>query len=360
MRPLFIVTLLAAAACVRRMPGSADVPAAEQYVSAGSTRTTTNPLAGRVLATYPKMLHDPALDDVAKILAEDFGHSQQLPGPRYVQELAYRRGSLAQYRYAHSAWSTGAGGVAHLDSLLAAVLATDKDLDGMAFGIHRTRIAYVMIVADAPVAFEPIPKTLAPGQKFWLAGRLRTPGATSLLLWRPGETTSKPVLVQEDGTLERTELVAPETPGRYAVELASDGGKRSARLALVPLTVGAPPPPEALDRLPLDSTEAVENEARRIAGYWRTLAGKPPLGVDPLADSKAREKKDDESGRWQMRQAWETSRKSDRAWDHMMLDLAWPDAAARFDGDGDVLAIGASQQSDTRTLRIEVLQKKNP
>src|SRR5688572_26400602 len=168
MRLILLTAVLFSAACVRRYPGSADVAAAPEYKSSAGTRSARSELAGRVLATIPGLRHDEALDEVAKVLAEDFGTRHEFPGPLYVQELLWRRGSTARCLYAVHAWSTRSAGVAHLDSLLAARLETMKDLEGKTFGLHRTRIAYVMLIAETPIVLEGLPAQLAPSQSFTL------------------------------------------------------------------------------------------------------------------------------------------------------------------------------------------------
>ncbi len=356
MRPFLLVVMVLVSGCVRRMPGTADVPGAEKYVPVTGARSTSNELAGRVMATYPKMIHDPALDAAARVLAEDHGHTQSLPGPLYIQELLWRCGSTSGYLYVHAGSSSGgAGGVAHLDSLLAAVLETDKDLDGKAFGIHRTRIAYVMIVAEAPVVLEPLPRTVAPGETVTLAGKLRTPSALSLQLWGPGELEPRNVPVREDGTWEPQPLKAPAQPGRYMVELVADSNPAT-RVLLVPLTVAPAPVPDALDRPAPRTAEEVEAEARRIVVRWRELAQRPPIAVDPAADERARLSEPPAPANNAWHHEWSQSGRSPRSWEYALLELQAPSVGAQFSAEADVLAVGAAADGDARRLRVELLK----
>lgn len=355
---LVLAALMLCAACVRRLPGNADVPAADKYLSATGARTNTNELAGRVMATYPNLIHDPALDDAAKVLAEDVGHSHELPSPLYIQELLWRRGSIARYRYARWGWQGGRGGTAQLDAMLASVLEQETELDGRAFGIHRTRIAYVMLIADAPVVLDPLPRKLAPSEPFTLSGKLRTAGDSELLLWGPGDISPRQLLANANGAWEPVQLQAPATPGRYFIELASTG-RRAERLLLVPITVGAAPTAE-LDRVPPDGPQAVEDEARRIITAWRATANRPPLAADPAADARARrDDKASDDGAFQSPHSWMRKGNSPHAWDYALLELLAPDVAGDFVfADGDLLAVGASNTSDMRQLRVEVLKRR--
>ena len=356
-RLLVFGALLLCAGCVRRLPGNADVPAAEKYVSATGARATSNELAGRVMATYPSMIHDPALDEAARILAEETGHSHQMPGPLYVQELLWRRGVTARYLHARLGWQSGRGGTAQLDAMLAATLEQDKDLEGKAFGLHRTRIAYVMLVAEAPVVIDALPKKLAPSETFTLSGRLRAPGGAELLLWGPGDTSPRPLLARDDGSWEPVQLQAPQAPGRYFIELAT-AGRGAQRLLLLPITVGAAPAAE-LDLVPPDGPAAVEQEARRIISSWRATANRPVLAADPAADARARRGGEAADDAFECPHAWTRQGSSPNTWEHALLDLLAPDVGGDFVmAEGDLLAVGATNTSDVRQLRVEVLKRR--
>ncbi|MDP1825732.1 MAG: hypothetical protein Q8L48_20895 [Archangium sp.] len=287
-RASWSLAALLCVSCVHRFPGPGQVPAAQEYRSLADGGASA--LSNRVLAAGrgQGLVHDARLDEVARVLAEDYRLWHEVPPATYLRWLLRRHGIAAGYHRLWAGWVTGSNQrVMRLDEMLEEELAKVKDLGGKSFGIARasgpTPTAQVLLLADSRLVLEPIPRQPKPGEVITLKGTVAGVHDGAVQVYAPGEREPRLALVDQRGAWEPQQLTVPSTPGRYWLELRFSEDKGPTML--VPLLVGG------VEDVPLEvgSTPAeLEVAARAWAQQVRAQAGLAPLESDPAADAIVR------------------------------------------------------------------------
>lgn len=365
------LSLLLCVGCVHRFPGPEQVPSAQQYRTLGDGGASA--LSNRVLAVgQPKgLVHDPRLDEVAQVLAEDYRLWQEVPPAGYLRWLFRRHGIAAGYHRLWAGWVTGSNQrVMRLDEQLGQELARANDLGGKSFGIARatgpTPTAQVLLLADSRMVLEPIPRQPKPGEVITLKGAITGVHDGAVEVYVPGEREPRLALVDPSGAWEPQQVTVPSAPGRYWLELRFSEEKGPT--VLLPLLVGG------AEDVPIEvgSTPAeLEAAARAWAQQVRARAGLAPLESDPTADAIVRQRAelraespaDSEAAlraagyvvvNWRYR-----AQDGEHGNAEALAALDRPSAAAfLLKADAHGLAVGASRVGDSWWLVLETLGPK--
>ncbi len=272
-------------ACVHHFPGPGEVPSAQQYEAPGGA---ASPLAEQAwgLSHAKDFVHDPHLDEVAQVLADDVAAaSGDVPGPHYLNWLLARRGVASRSTRAWSGWVRGNSRAARLDEQLAQALQESSDLAGKRFGIARSSErppgAQVLVLAESKFTLDPFKRHALPGEVLTISGRVAGTDDVTVEMYGPGEPKPRLVDVAADGAWEPQQWTLPQRSGRYWLEIRSSHKTG----VLLPVLVG-----DAADALVDvgDSPAELEAAVRAWAAQVRAAAGLAPLGDDAAADAIVR------------------------------------------------------------------------
>lgn len=286
-------------------PSAALLAGAPAVYGPDAAKIATTPADARVRATFEgaipaaaraSLRHEPALDLVARVIADLQSGEQQPPSQALVAWLFWRAGAISTPARVEI---MSAPGIDDLD-----LQTTDyagklqASVYPESFGVARSargRAAQVIVVGRHPLDVKPLSKTYAPGAP--IAIEVRPLDAfTELTLAaddEAGGVSSARLAAGADGSFSITHR-APSKPGRYFLEITGLDPRTAAQmpenpwrrtLLWVPVHVGVPEPvaPDDFIRAPAPSpADASAWAAKIVEGYnqARTGAGKTPLALD--------------------------------------------------------------------------------
>lgn len=319
-RPLLLVLLAIAlvSACatsshrratapVRELPKDYDVSVLQRaaYDAGGERRETAAALVTLVSEALPRgegdaVEHDPALDDVAAVVARTLADTEQLPATSLVRWLLWQAGVTGQLAGTYGGYGTSLAPSQTFDEDIKkqARSATGPIVGVRRFGVARVQVGgYVgqaIVVADSVVDLDKLTKTAAAAEPVTLAGQFRVKAADVHLYLDDGSPRGRrlPVAVDDDGRFQ-VSFDAPGGPGVHYVELAGLLGEDVDRpasqrwqkqAALFPLYVDTPLPtaPDANIREPAANPELASFQTLVLERYnaARAAAGVAPLELD--------------------------------------------------------------------------------
>jgi hypothetical protein len=267
-------------------------------------RVPTTPEQVRIRTTFenallpgarPSLHHEPALDLVARVVADMAGEGQP-PSQALIQWLFWRAGATSRYARVELMIAQG---VDDLDLQTADFAGkAQASVYPEAYGMARSargKGAQAIVFGRRALDVEPLPKAYAPGAAIAIKVR-PTDAFTDLEVAmddeRGGVTVAK-MKAGGDGTFTFAGK-APAQPGRYFVEITGLDPRTLAAmpenpwrrsLFWVPFYAGVPEPaaPDAFIRAPAPSPpDQTTWPARIVDGYneARVKAGKKPVAID--------------------------------------------------------------------------------
>jgi hypothetical protein len=312
-RTLALALVLGFASCAAPLIGPAHdvseraaalLASAPDVYGPDAARVPTSPEQARFRATFegallpaarPSLHHEPALDLVARVVADMAGEGQP-PSQALIQWLFWRAGATSRYARVEL---TIAQGVDDLD--LQTVDFAGKAQASVypeSFGIARSsrgKGAQAIVFGRRALEVDPLPKAYAPGAA--IAMKVRpTDAFTDLEVAMDddhGGVTVEKMKANGDGTFAFAGK-APTQPGRYFVEITGLDPRTLAAmpenpwrrsLFWVPVYAGVPEPaaPDAFIRAPAPSpADQTTWPASIVDGYneARVKAGKRPIAID--------------------------------------------------------------------------------
>lgn len=153
-----------------------------------------------------------------------------------------------------------------------------------------------ILLVRKTVALDPLPRRYAAGEDMYIQGRLVN-GTGPLKLWVQGPTIADNYTVPFNAAGRFSRKVALREPGRYRVEVMSDGARGPEVAALFDVQVsggdGAHAAPASLEREPIVTVTDARRRFIELINRERTRASLLPVGEDPaltkLAQSYAEE-----------------------------------------------------------------------
>ena len=280
-----------------------------------AAKIASGPADARVRATFEgaipaaaraSLRHEPALDLVARVIADLQSGEQQPPSQALAEWLFWRAGAVS--RLARFETMT-AQGVDDLDLQITDYAGRlQASVYPESFGVARSsrgRATQVIVMGRHPLDVEPFSKTYAPGAP--IALKVRPLDAfTELALVADDESggvTRERLAAGADGSFSITRK-APARPGRYFLEITGLDPRTQAQmpenpwrrtLFWVPVYVGVPEAaaPDDFIRAPAPNpADQGAWAAKIVEGYneARTRAGKLPIALDGRLTTLARER----------------------------------------------------------------------
>ncbi|MBS1151248.1 MAG: hypothetical protein H6Q89_2946 [Myxococcaceae bacterium] len=257
-------------------------------------------LAGVPLAQRSRVLHEPALDAVASLIAHVWDDEQRDLADSVVEQLVWHAGVPATFAGYARATADGYGSTDFLTRQLHGL--RFEPTESYAFGVARLDSnpkVQIVVLAVRDLQLDAMPKLAAPGSKIVLQGRIEGSFEDLRLLVSDGPAQVRTVefVPGSDGRF-RIELDAPTTAGSHLFEWTGEDlrGWRATLLA-VPLFIGSQAP-TMLD-LPLASEvpnppelAAWEGVVRERVNALRAQQQLPPTQPHPaLAQLAAQQAK---------------------------------------------------------------------
>ena len=294
------------AALLAGAPGVYGPDAAKIAVTPSDARVRATFEGALAAAARPSLRHEPALDLVARVIADLESGEQQPPSQALVAWLFWRAGAVSLPARFEAMIAPGVDDLDLQTTDYAGRL--QASVYPESFGIARSsrgRATQVIVFGRHPLDVEPLAKTYAPGAPMALKVR-PLDGFTELALAADDESggvAGERFVAGADGAFTITRAV-PSKPGRYFLEITGLDPRTAAQmpenpwrrtLFWAPVYVGVPEAsaPDDFVRAPAPSPADTNAwSAKILEGYneARARAGKKPIAADGRLTALASER----------------------------------------------------------------------
>lgn len=293
-----------ATAPVRELPHGYDLSALQRaaYGAGAHASTPQHELIAIVEEHLPRaegkqIEHDPALDEVAAVVAATLAETEQMPAASLVRWLLWQAGVASPHTGTFGGFGVAMAPSSLYDEELAknARAASVPSRGVLRFGVARVKVgSYVgqaLILSDTIAELDPVEKAVSAGEELTLSGRLLVDAKDVVLYIDDGTSAVRkmPVRLEADRSFSLS-FQAPSAPGERFLELGGFVGEDAElpvsrrwqrQIALFPLSVDVPLPdaPDETIRQPR-ANPALETFAEVV--LERINASREEVGARPL------------------------------------------------------------------------------